>query len=299
MRINLRQIDAFRAAMELGSATAASEALHITQPAVSRLIRDLEAEVGFQLFERRARGLVPTRDANVLYEEVKRSFIGMDRIGQVASAIKEKSTGTVRVISLSKYADGIVARMTGTFLKNNPGVVVELESARTAAVVEGIASQAFDVGIAAATVSHKAITAEPLFETSVVLAMAATDPLANRDRVPIHELDGRRMFALPEDSQYGSVIGRAFRAANIKPEIIGQARTHESLCRMVASGTGIALVDRIIADDYRAGDVTFIALDPPVTRMVATLVNARLAPSIAAASFIEHLRAESGQFGSG
>jgi DNA-binding transcriptional LysR family regulator len=129
--------------------------------------------------------------------------------------------------------------------------------------------------------------------------MAATDPLANRDHVRICELDARRMFALREDSQYGSLIGRAFRAANVKPEIIGQARTHESLCRMVASGTGMALVDRIIADDYRAGDVIFVAIEPPVTRMVATLVNARLAPSIAAISFIEHLRTEAGQFGPG
>lgn len=56
MRMNLRQIEAFRAAMEFGSATAASEVLHITQPAVSRLVADLEIAVGFQLFERRARG---------------------------------------------------------------------------------------------------------------------------------------------------------------------------------------------------------------------------------------------------
>ncbi len=76
MRINLRQIEAFSAAIEFGSATAASEVLHITQPAVSRLIADLERVVGFQQFERRARGLVPTQDAHTLYEEVKRSFVG-------------------------------------------------------------------------------------------------------------------------------------------------------------------------------------------------------------------------------
>ena len=53
MRLNLRQIEAFHAAARLGSATAASEALHVTQPAVSRLIGDLERSIGYPLFDRR------------------------------------------------------------------------------------------------------------------------------------------------------------------------------------------------------------------------------------------------------
>jgi len=159
MRMNLRQIEAFRAAMEFGSATAAGEVLHVTQPAVSRLLSDLEANVGFQLFERRARGLVPTQDAHVLYEEVKRSFVGLDRISQVATGIREKATGTVRVIALSKYAEGFVASIIGQFLKDNPGIMVELESSGTAGVVEGIASQTYDVGIASATISDVLIKA--------------------------------------------------------------------------------------------------------------------------------------------
>jgi len=74
MLSNQRQIEAFRAAFELGSATAASEFMHVSQPAVSRLLKDLERSIGFRLFERRARGLVPTRDAEVLYAEVKLSL---------------------------------------------------------------------------------------------------------------------------------------------------------------------------------------------------------------------------------
>ena len=292
MRMNLRQIEAFRAAMEFGSATAASEVLHITQPAVSRLVGDLEMAVGFQLFERRARGLVPTQDAHTLYAEVKRSFVGLDRIGQVASAIKEKATGTVRVISLSKYADGFVASIVGTFLKANPGIMIELESAGTAAVVQGIASQSFDIGVASATVSDALIRAEPLFETSVVLAMPANDPLARQAVVPLRELDGRRMVVLPEDSEYGSVIARALHKAKVRPVVVGQARSHPSLYRMVGAGAGMALVDKTIVTDYPVAGVVCRRTDPPIARTVATIVNTRVARSIATSSFHDFLRGE-------
>ena len=290
MRINLRQIEAFRAAMEFGSATAAGEVLHITQPAVSRLLADLEGNVGFQLFERRARGLVPTQDAHSLYEEVRRSFVGLDRIGQVATGIREKATGTVRVIALSKYADGFVASIMGQFIRDNPGIMVELESSGTAGVVEGISSQSYDVGIASATVSDKLIQAEPLFETNVMLAMGVRDPLAKQEVVRLRALDGRRMVVLPEDSEYGSVIWRALRKEKVNPIVVGEARTHASLCKMVESGAGITLVDRTTASDFSSDNIVFRATYPAVTRKVATIINTRVAQSIATKSFLSALR---------
>lgn len=296
MRMNLRQIEAFRAAIEFGSATAASEVLHITQPAVSRLVSDLELAVGFQLFERRSRGLVPTQDAHTLYEEVKRSFVGLERIGQVAEAIKEKATGTVRLISLSKYADGFIASIVGNFLNRNPGIMVELESAGTGAVVQGIASQTYDVGIASATISDSLIQAEPLFETSVVLAMAQNHPFAAQAVVPLRDLNGQRMVVLREDSEYGSVIGKALRKEKVTPEIIGQARSHPSLYRMAGSGAALALIDKTITTDFAAEGVTFRPVDPPIVRTVATLVNARVARSIATNTFLDALRNDVRQY---
>ena len=299
MRINLRQIEAFRAAMDFGSATAASEVLHVSQPAVSRLLSDLETRVGFQLFERRARGLVPTQDAHALYEEVKRSFIGLDRINQVAEGIREKATGTVRVIALSKYADGFVASIVGQFLKHNPGIMVELESSGTAGVVEGIASQTYDVGIASATVSDALIKAEPLFETSVLLAMGSDDPLSTQNVVKLQALDGQRMVVLPEDSEYGSVIWKAIRKQKVNPIVVGEARTHNSLSKMVEAGAGITLVDRTTAADFSDTNIVFRPIDPSITRVVATLVNARVAQSIATNSFLDVLRNNTRKINSG
>ena len=93
MRLNFKQVEAFQAAARLGSATAAAEALHVTQPAVSRMIGDLERAVGFALFERRGRGMQPTADGLLLYEEVQRAFQGLDRVAAAAEAIRGHGRG--------------------------------------------------------------------------------------------------------------------------------------------------------------------------------------------------------------
>jgi DNA-binding transcriptional LysR family regulator len=129
-----------------------------------------------------------------------------------------------------------------------------------------------------------------LFETSVVLAMAVDDPLASQSVVPLRELNGRRMVVLPEDSEYGSVVAKGLRQAKVTPEVVGQARSHPSLYRMVGSGAGLALIDKTITTDFATDDVTFRPVDPPILRTVATLVNTRIAQSIATNSFLDTLR---------
>ena len=99
-----------------GSASAAAEHLYITQPAVSRLLSDLEYSVGFTLFERQGRGLAPTSDGRRLYEAVERVYLGLDAVQEAATAIREGSSGTLRVGTLPVYAGGLLAEQTGRFL---------------------------------------------------------------------------------------------------------------------------------------------------------------------------------------
>ncbi|HKH26818.1 MAG TPA: LysR family transcriptional regulator, partial [Sphingomicrobium sp.] len=79
-RINSRQVEAFRAMMLTGSVTEAAKLMNVTQPAVSRLLRDFQALLKMELFEKRGTGLVPVAAATALYMEVERSFVGLERI---------------------------------------------------------------------------------------------------------------------------------------------------------------------------------------------------------------------------
>src|SRR5438270_8190707 len=87
MRINHRQIEAFRAVFQTGSMTAAGALIGVTQPAISRLIRDLEGEIGWSLFDRSAGKLIPTPAAVALFRELQRSYHGLDRVADAAAQL--------------------------------------------------------------------------------------------------------------------------------------------------------------------------------------------------------------------
>ncbi|MGY8669090.1 LysR family transcriptional regulator, partial [Bradyrhizobium sp. UFLA05-109] len=88
MRLKPRQVEAFRTVMMTGGITAAADAMNVTQPAVSRLIRDLEEIVEITLFERVASRLVPTAEGTRLFREVERLYLGLDQIAQAAEDIR-------------------------------------------------------------------------------------------------------------------------------------------------------------------------------------------------------------------
>src|SRR6266700_5404265 len=116
-RINSRQVEAFRAMMLTGSVTESAKLMAVTQPAVSRLLRDFRVLLKMELFERRGSGLVPTASATALYMEVERSFVGLDRIATAAEEIRGRRTGTLRIAALPALSNGYLPRLAGRFLK--------------------------------------------------------------------------------------------------------------------------------------------------------------------------------------
>ena len=98
--MNLRQIEAFRSVMRLGSMTAAAEVLYTSQPNVSRLISQLELSTGLTLFKRAGVRLIPTQEGQAFFQEVERAFVGLDSLKLSAKNIRNLGTGRLRVAAV-------------------------------------------------------------------------------------------------------------------------------------------------------------------------------------------------------
>ncbi|MDU6377010.1 MAG: LysR family transcriptional regulator, partial [Bradyrhizobium sp.] len=147
--MHYRQIETFRAVILSGSASRAAELLDITQPAVSRAIAELERSVGFALFDRSGGRLSPTAEARLLFAEVDRAFVGLDRIRAEAARIRDFGAGAIRIASLSAFANTLMPKAIHAFNKRHPGVPVTLQIRASSVVRELVASGSFDLGIAA------------------------------------------------------------------------------------------------------------------------------------------------------
>ena len=143
--MNLRQLEAFRAVMLSGSVTQAAAALHISQPAVSKLLADLEYHLGFPLFVRsKGVALTVTPEADVFFHEVERSFAGIAVLKRAAADIRNASTGTLRIAALPALAVSFLPSVITTFRRRHAGVdrdmIIETQYAMTicALVLQGL-----------------------------------------------------------------------------------------------------------------------------------------------------------------
>ncbi|RZM04112.1 MAG: LysR family transcriptional regulator, partial [Variovorax sp.] len=131
--MKIRQLEAFRAVMTWQTVTRAAEALHVSQPAVTRLIADLEESVGFLLFSRIRGRLYPTAEGQALYEEVERSLLGVERIARTAEEIRSLQRGTLQIAAAPVLALSFLPRAIAEFLGDHTDIRISLanHSSRT------------------------------------------------------------------------------------------------------------------------------------------------------------------------
>lgn len=273
--------------MNVGSATAAANALHITQPAVSRLIADLERHVRFALFERRKRGLQPTKDALLLYEEVNRSFRGLERIAEAAEAIRSRRTGHLRIIGLHTYSDGIIADAVGRFLTKNPGIRIEVENGSKDDVVEGVVNENYDVGIAPLPISDSSISTALILSHEAVCIAPVRHRFKSMRTVRVGELEGEPFLAPRLGSPFRAFIDRYLSEAKVTATITAEARSQRALCRLVASGAGVSIVDPTIATEMSVHSMHILGLKPALVWSIAALTLRRRTPSHALKGLLE------------
>lgn len=99
-----RHVEVFRALMIAGSVTRAAELLHTSQPTVSRELARMEHSIGFPLFERIRGRLRPTMQALALYDEVRQSYAGLERVASAAARLRAYSDGQLAVIALPAFS---------------------------------------------------------------------------------------------------------------------------------------------------------------------------------------------------
>ena len=144
--------------MELGSVTLAAERLHMSQPAVSRLITELEAELGLALFARQRRRLVPTVDGKQFYHQAERALAAIDQIVDAARDVRTLKGARLRLVSTMAPAFGMVPAMLAAFAAKHPNVDISLAIRDPQEIEDWVATGPFDLGIAMAPIETSAVT---------------------------------------------------------------------------------------------------------------------------------------------
>ncbi|MDB5913310.1 MAG: transcriptional regulator, LysR family-like protein, partial [Ramlibacter sp.] len=119
--LNLRQIEVFRAIMLAGSVSGAGRMLHVSQPAISRMLSLTEDRLGFKLFERQRTRLFPTPEARRLFIEVEGLYEGMERVNDLARNLARSGSGSLRIVASASYGERLIPMTLQRLVQRNPG----------------------------------------------------------------------------------------------------------------------------------------------------------------------------------
>jgi DNA-binding transcriptional LysR family regulator len=290
--LNPRQVEAFRAVMATGSVTSAATMMHVTQPAVSRLIRDLELTLKLALFERRGNRLEPTAEAKHLFAEVERTFVGLSRISQFAEELRTRRAGSLRIAGMPAMTCGFLTRLVGRFILRRPEVAVTLHGLASHLIADGVAAGRYDFGIGEAAVERPGLTVEPL-PAKAVAAIPADDPLAERDVLCPKDFEDRSFISLGPTSLFRSRIDAAL--AGVRRRQLIETPLTEIACLLVAEKAGVSLVDPFSISEFTGRGVAFRPFRPDVYFDAAVLTpTGRPTSALAAellAAFLQAARA--------
>lgn len=290
VRINSRQVEAFRAMMLTGSVTEAARLMAVTQPAASRLLRDFQSLLKMELFERRGTGLVPTAAATALYTEVARSFVGLERIAAAAEEIRGRRTGTLRVAAMPALANGYLPRLAGHFLKERPNLNLAFFGVISPIVVDWVTNNQCDVGFAEVPIAHSGLPNLRLPALPRVAVLPAGHPLEAKQVIEPRDLEGETFVSLSAGSTGRHLIDQAFNRGDIRRVQRIETNLSEIMCGMVSSGLGIGICDPFTAQEFATRGIVVRPFVPRIDFEFAAVFPVQRSPSPVALDLVETLR---------
>ena len=265
-RINHRQIEAFRAVMLTGSMTGAADMMHITQPAVSRLIRDLEALAGFTLFERNGPRIQATLEAMELSGEVDRQFSGLQRIERTLEDIRTMQSGAIRIAAMNAPAMAFLPRLIADFMKRHPSTNVWMHTENSRTILEQVSLQHYEFGFGAFRSGYPGVVVEELPDLAAVLA---DHPMAAQETVRLEQLTAQRFVELGRHGLLRHQVDHALAKCNARPVMVMETSLSASICAMVAQSGVMGIIDPFTAYEVKDPRIAIRKLSPSIRYDIA------------------------------
>ncbi|MBN2751248.1 MAG: LysR family transcriptional regulator [Rhodospirillaceae bacterium] len=263
-RITMRQIEALRAVVLTGGASAAARLLNVSQPSVSRLLADLEREVGFPLFDRSNRRLRPTPECEVIYTEAEHLFAGLSGIAARANEIRQAGLGHLRIACMPSLSSGVLPKIIAQLCQRRPEVQISLSSYGSATVVEWVSRGLVDIGIALKPLEAPNVESQLLITTELVCAMPEHHPLAQKAVIEPKDLAEVDFIGLTDDRLSWGAIANVLHAAEITPRRrISTQRAHTAYA-LVAEGAGVTVVEPFTAHAFKGRGVVTRPFQPRI-----------------------------------
>ncbi|MDP3082754.1 MAG: LysR family transcriptional regulator [Rubrivivax sp.] len=290
MNVTLRQLRAFVLVGQLGSFTQAAQAMHLTQSALSLLVRELETALNTRLLDRTTRSVSLTAVGREFFASAQRLLDDLAlAIGSVDELVA-KQRGRVVIAAPLVLSGTYLPRILAGFRALYPGIELVLKESLPDEVLPQVRSGAADLGIGTFHRSEQGLQRVLLFKESLVAVFPRGHALDGKAPLAWRDLEGLPVLTLPRDSVFRELAQSGFAAAAMVLQPAFEATYVGTLIGLVDAGLGVAIVPGYATALADPGRVAWRRLEAPVVEREVQLVH-RAGPSLspAAQAFADYI----------
>lgn len=289
--LNTRHLEVIHAVIERGGVVNAAETLNVSQPAISRMIRSAELELGLKLFERIGRKLVPTEDAELLFDEISPVLASLNAVKDHIGDLREGRTGILRIAATPGLAHSILPQALDIMFRRRPNMKVSLDIRRRDNVLQMVRTNASELGLGLTETDAPDLQSIPLGGGRIVCVMPVGHPLATRQSIRPKDLRNHRLIIMTRGSPLGTLIEAAFEQENEALDWTIETPYSATACSFARAGLGAALVDEYVAYNNDIAGTVMLPFEPELA-VNAFIYRSRIkAPSKLASLFIAAMTA--------
>ncbi|WP_374285196.1 LysR family transcriptional regulator [Novosphingobium sp.] len=262
--MRLRQIEIFHAVYANGSISAAARALNVSQPAVSKVLRHTESQLGIRLFDLVRGRLVPTDEAHALFREVDEVFHRVTSLQQTANNLRNSGAGHLRIGIVPALGLEVLPQAIADFRLRHPEVTFDLKTLHHSDVLRSLYERECDIAFGYDPPAHPRLTLRKLATGRLVLIAPRGRFEKSRDSVAMTDLAGCELIGVSSSGPIGAIVAAAHAGAQVELREVAAVDTYYVAAALVRKGSGVAIVDEFTARATATPQIEVIPLAPPL-----------------------------------
>ena len=261
MAMNLNHLAIFHAVAEEGSVTRAAERLRISQPAVSKSLRDLERSLGMALFHRLSKGVALTEAGEILRGYARQIFELESQAGRALSELHSLERGRLAIGASTTIGVYLLPEVCARFRAAFPGIEVHLEIANTTQIQRRLLRNELDLALTEGFLAAPEIQAEILGHDEIVCIAPPGHALLREKSPPVARLLREPLLWREAGSGTRAVVEQALAELGLSAPALLSLGSTEAIKRTVAAGTGFAFVSRLTVErELQSGTLALLSL---------------------------------------
>jgi LysR family carnitine catabolism transcriptional activator len=290
MNVSLRQLRAFVTLAQSKSFAEAGELLHLSQPALSAAIKNMETAAGGKLFARTTRSLALSPEGRQFLPAARRLLADWDAAFDDLGRAFSLRQGRISVAAMPSFASNLLPEVLLTFQQRYPAINIEVEDVVMESVIDAVREGQVDLGISFEPEQLDGVDFTPLFCDRFIALVHSDSALAGRTRLNWKALVTEPLVAMNRGSWIRAATDRALAGAGVRPQRLLEANQLATIGSMVAAGLGAAVVPALCREQMERWGVLCKPIDSPaIERQVGVFTRRRHALSAASQAMLELL----------